>query len=198
MSRHACADPVPLAELIAYERGELSGAAQDQVEEHMFVCAACAERLASVEAIARGIAALVASGAVSTGATAAAVRAAADRGVEVRSYRLAPGDVVPCTCAPSDAYVAVRFDVDLAPGEHADLEVATTILASGDVIDRRQEDVAVDYDAGAITLLYAGDTIRAAPRSRWEMHVRVRGDAGERVLGPYTLDHTPWEQLPAG
>jgi hypothetical protein len=23
----------------------------------------------------------------------------------------------------------------------------------------------------------------------------VRGPEGERELGPYTLDHTPWEQL---
>jgi len=67
-----------------------------------------------------------------------------------------------------------------------------TFLDTGETAQQRIADVVVDAESGDVVYLFAGDYVRAIPRSQWVMHVRVHGPRGERTLGPYTMQHTPW------
>jgi hypothetical protein len=191
-----CTAPVPLESLIAWERGELDPVASDRIEEHVFGCAACTRRLEGVTGLAVGIRDLVAAGRLPSAVTGDLVEGAATRGLRLRTYRLAPGESVACTAAPDDDFVVVRLGVKLEEGESVDLVAQVADLETGARDTRLTPDVPVDPAAGEIVYLYPGDAIRSLPRTVWSVTARVRGPRGERELGPYTLDHTPWEELP--
>ncbi|MBX3468146.1 MAG: hypothetical protein KF878_14840 [Planctomycetes bacterium] len=191
----SCGAPLSLEALLAYRQGELDDAAAGEVEEHYFACAACAAALAWLEGLGAAVAGLVGVGAVSAAVTGALVERAAAQGLRVRTYRLAPGGRVACTAAPEDDLVALRLAVDAPEGEGVDLVAEVVDAASGARFTRRTDDVVVDRVAGEAVLVHAGAQIRAFPRTRWELELRTRGPA-PRALGAYTLEHTPWEELP--
>jgi hypothetical protein len=72
-----------------------------------------------------------------------------------------------------------------ATGYHPGAGTTSTMVRS---------DVVVDRDTGELIYLHPADQIRALPRTLWTMEARVRGPRGERSLGPFTLDHTPWDE----
>ena len=55
----ACTAPLPFETLVAYWAGELAPAANDDVEEHLFACDACARASARIAAITERLRALV-------------------------------------------------------------------------------------------------------------------------------------------
>jgi hypothetical protein len=193
-----CAAPIRLEDLVAWERGELEAEASDGIEEHVFGCAECTRRLEGVTALAAGIREVVAAGGLPAAVTGELVDRAEARGLRLRTYRLAPGESVACTAGPDDDFVVVRFGVEVEAGESVDLVAQVADLEAGGRDTRLTEDVPVDPATGEIVYLYPGEAIRALPRTLWSVTARVRGPEGERELGPYTLDHTPWEQLPDG
>ena len=197
MTSHECARPVPLDELLAYHRGELIEDAAERVEEAYFSCGGCAERLAWIQELGAELAALLRSGVITTVLTAGALERAQRHGVRLRSYSLSPGGPVACTAAPDDDLVVVRLSVPAGSGESVSLETATVDLSTGDESVQRVDDLPVDAVSGEVVIAYAGDMVRALPRSRWTAHAVVKGAAGERRFGPYVLDHTPWEELSA-
>ncbi len=191
-----CPEPIALDQLIAYERGELDDATEQQVEAHFFGCDHCARRLDDLHRLQAGVVDLTRAGAISVGVTADVVARAEHDGIQIRRYHLNAGDSAPCTCAPADDYVAVYLTARIRDDETVDMDVDTLLMPTGDVQSGRREQLIVDRDNDAVIVLYAGDAIRSAPRSRWTMHLRARGSEGERVLGPYVLDHTPWSERP--
>jgi hypothetical protein len=194
MSR--CSTPLPLQELLDWERGDLLAAEDTRVEEHLLGCGECAERLAEALRLGGEVARLVAQGRVSAAVTGDLVEAADRRGLRVRTYRLAPGEAVACTAAPEDGFVVVRLAVDARLGEAVDLLSEVRDLTTGATSSRRIEDVPVDRSRGELVMLYSGDLVRSLPRTLWTLHAATRGPEGERLQGPYTLDHTPWSEGP--
>jgi hypothetical protein len=195
----SCASPLPLDRLIAYQLGELPEDEAATVEQHYFACGRCAERLAAVVRLQQGIVALVREGRITSSVTAALVDRVTVEGLQVRSYHLAPGQQVACTAAPLDDFVVVRLALPREPSQSIDrIDLATevTLLPSGETRQQMAEDVAIDRSSGEIVLAFSGDLVRSFPRTRWTMTARLHGAASQRSLGPYTLDHTPWEQLP--
>jgi hypothetical protein len=189
-----CDAPLSLADLAAYHIGEIE---PEAIEEHYFGCAECTRRLEMVALIAQGVVDLMARGGVSASVTDDFVSAAERQGLVLRTYRLAPGDEVACTVAPDEDFVVVRLGVNAAQGEQIDLEAQIHDVDRGTVATQRTEDVPFQRARGEIVYVYAGDLIRSLPRTRWSLRARLRGPAGIRDLGPYVLDHTPWDQLPA-
>lgn len=193
---NACAEPLPDDRLLAYLQRRLAADAEAGVEAHYFACGACAARLEALAALRAAVVGLVDRGGVSAAATEALLAAAAVRGRQVRRYRLRPGETVACTAAPEDAFVAVWLGVEPLAGEEVDLVAEITELASGASIVQRSDGVPVDRAAGGVVYLYAGEAIRALPRSRFRIEAELRGPSGVRRVGPFVLDHTPWQQLP--
>jgi anti-sigma factor RsiW len=193
-----CRTPLALAELVAYERGELAVVDAERVEAHYFACAGCTRRLETVAALGAAIAGLFRAGRVSASVTAELLARATAGGLAVRSYRLAPGQIVACTAGPTDDFIAMRFGLtDLADGEAESVDLLAEILdvASGERRTQLTENVPVDHAEREIVYAWSAALVRTLPRTRWTMQARIRGPHGERTLGPYTLDHTPWDQL---
>jgi anti-sigma factor RsiW len=198
MKRHDCEAPASLVDLLAYQQGELTPEAEQRFEEHFFGCEYCVRRLEAVERLGAGVVALVRSGRITSGATAALLSRAVGQGVRVRDYRLVPGEPAACTIAPTDDFVAVRLAGVFGDLGRVDVAVESIDLDTGQVAERLVENVAVDHQRGEIIVRYAGEMVRSQPRSMWTLQVRGRRGGVEEQLGTYILEHTPWEQLPAG
>jgi hypothetical protein len=192
-----CLQPLSLEELVDYERGELTPAASDRIEEHFFACGNCARRLETISRVGAGVADLVREGRLSASVTVQLLDDARERGVRLRSYRLAPGESVACTAGPTDDFVVIRLVVDVEEGESVDVASEVQNLETGEGWSQTTEDVAVDRRGGELVYAFAGDRVRSLPRTRWTMRAQVHGPRGDRQLGPYILDHTPWKQLSA-
>ncbi len=187
--------PLPLEELIAYHLGELDGEPAEAVEEHYFACGACARRLEAVGRLAAGIVEVVRRGEVTASVTSTLLARGVERGLRVRRYRVSPGEAVSCTAAPDDDFVAIVLGLGLREADAIDVAVSWVALDTGATEERAIEEVSVERDVGEVVLLFSGARIREAPRSRWEMYAVVHAAGQERRVGPYVLNHTPWEEL---
>jgi hypothetical protein len=198
MNPSTCPAPLELGELAGYLLGELSAESADRVEEHYFACAHCARRLEGVRALGTGVRQLLLGGQLSVAATDALVGQAGAQGMSLRTYRLAPGDQVACTAAPGDDFVVIRLGLVVGPEESVDLTAEAMDLDAGHTESLIRDGVSVDRAAGEIVYLYSAELVRSLPKTRWTLHARVQGPAGTRTVGPYVLNHTPWEQLGGG
>jgi anti-sigma factor RsiW len=196
MNPSECSTQVPLHDLIDYAIGELNGSQQDEFEEHLFNCEACTRRLESVWAIGTAIAASVVEGATTAAVSAELVETIGRRGGRVRQYHLRPGQSVACTVAPDDDVVAVHLEG--MPRGMTDLAVDVDFLdhAAGARGAQHREGVPVDVTTRAAVLLLPARLVRTYPRSRWTMTGRGHGAAGAVELGPFTMEHTPWNERP--
>lgn len=190
MSDLSCLDPIPLDALISYERGELDDDTEARVEEHYFDCTTCHAALAFVQQIGSAIARAVAEGAVEADVTAAVIERSG-----CRTYRIAPGGSVACTASPDDLFVAVWLQLAPAEDESVDVTARYSFLETGAQMEYLYRDVEVDKTASATIRIHPADVIRALPRTQIDIEARARGPRGERILGTYQMNHTPWEQL---
>jgi hypothetical protein len=190
-----CRSPISLEALIAYERRELTAGDEARVEEHFFDCGSCAARLASVSRLGASIKTLVEQGAIASTVTERLIDQAAASGFHLRRYRLAPNEQVACTAAPEDDFVVTWLSLVVSPDERVDVVSEIIDVGSGATQTRVAEDVVVDRSAGAVVMLSPGSVIRALPRTRWVVRARAIGPRGERWIGPYTFDHTPYDEL---
>jgi hypothetical protein len=205
----SCPAPPPFAELVDYLAGDLEPTTEACLEDHVFECAACTQRLELIAALTAGVRDLVRAARLGLVGTAALVARARSEGLRLRQYRLSPGDTVHCTAAPEDDYLVLRLagrfptEVDLV------LDVAVEEPRTGARRRLPARPVSVDRQAlpdsgdGEIVLLLPGDEVRDYPRSLWTIQVRASGTGPEEpaLLGPYRMDHTPWNELgpsPAG
>jgi anti-sigma factor RsiW len=196
MTSSECPAQVPLHDLIDYAVGELSGSQQDEFEEHLFSCGACTRTLESVWAIGAAIAVSVADGTTTSAVSAELVETIARRGARVRQYHLLPGRSVACTVAPDDDFVAVHLQG--MPQGMTELAMDVHVLdhSAGASGTQHREGVPVDVTTRAAVLLLPARLVRTYARSRWTMTGRGHGAAGPVELGPFTLEHSPWDERP--
>jgi hypothetical protein len=197
MTTDTCAEPLPAEVLVDYSLGELGDGQEESVEEHLFSCERCSRALEAIVELGAGVATCVADGQVAVAVTDALVEQAIGRGAHVRQYRLSPGDTVACTAGPDDTFVAIRLAGPLQDLDDLALDVQLHDLTTGDRQARHMEDVTVDAVSQEVVLLVPGNIVRGYPRSRWTLHARARKGGDLIELGPYTLDHTPWDQRPS-
>ena len=184
----ACAAPFPLGTLADYWLGELPPAEAEAAEAHVFGCADCTARTAWLAALADGVRGLVRCGALSLVLTPALLARLEADGVRIRRHRVAPGGRTRCTAGPDDDLVAVSLSGNFPPGERVDL----IFRDAPPGIAERIEDVPVDRAAGLVTWVEPGDVIRPLPAHVAVVRLHGVSAAGERTIGEYTLDHTPW------
>lgn len=194
MTFAGCDSPLPFERLVDYSAGELSAADEEQLEAHYFSCARCARRLAVIEALGDGVVALVRQGASRASVTGDMVERLAREGLGLRRYRLAAGDIVPCTAAPADDFVVVELLVSAgAAAGGACIDVETREVASGSAT-RHTLLASFAPEATSILLLFPAEVVRSFPRSRWTLRVSFEA-APSAPAGEYVLDHTPWQEL---
>jgi len=193
-------EPCPLSTetLIAYWLGELPSTEADQVEQHYFACASCAGRLEGITRLGAGVAQVVQLGAVDASVTQEFIDNATAHGLTIREYHLDPGQTVRCTAAPSDDFVALHLAlsaIDVGAVDAVDVAVEWTNADTGAREAHVVESVSFDRTRGEVVFLHSGERIRSLPKSDWQMQAILHGKAGDTRVGPYMLNHTPWEQL---
>ena len=188
MKPDLCADPVPLATLLAYWLDELDEAQEVVVDEHLLGCDHCSASLQTLVDTAGEIRAAVRGGEVRAVLTDAFVKKLAAQNVRLREYRVEHNGSVNCTVAPEDEVLVTRLRAPLAGIERLDVDF---LDANGQSI-RRLHDVPFDPAAGEVVITQQIQVVRAMPATtvRYRLY-DMASPSGERLVSEYALHHTP-------
>ena len=178
-----------LATLLAYWLGELDEAGEAAIEGHYLGCDECSARLAEIEALATGVRRAFGAFHVAAVVTPAFADGLLARGLRVREYRVPRNGSVNCTLAPEDEVLVSRLAVPLAGVDRVDAYVSVG-GSEGQVF--HLEDVPFDAAASEVVLVPRIDRIRAMPAGREVVRLVAVAAGGERLLGEYTFNHSPY------
>jgi len=180
-------DPICVAfgDLVDYWTGELAEAEAAHVEEHVFACGACADRLADIAALGEGIAAAVRGSRVQVVITESVFNALQRAGVRIRSYTLVPGQTVPCAVWPDDQLVVGRLR-----GDFTGFERVSLAFAMNDQELARAHDVPVPAGPGEILDAIPAARLRQLPTCQLRLTLSGTRGGREEVIGTYGLEHS--------
>jgi hypothetical protein len=183
----ACEAPLSEDDLLDWWSGGLPGERRRSVEEHLLSCDACATRGHALAALAQGVRGLVREGRLPAVVLPAVVDRLAREGRRIRTYRVPAGSGVHCTVGPEDDVVLARLEVDLRGVSRLDL-----VSRIDDGPEQRLSDLPFDEAAGELILAAPTPILRERPRHVERLRLLALDPGGERLLGEYTFDHTPW------
>ena len=187
-----CTSPVIDEVLLVWWVGEVAAPEQDRIEEHLLSCPECARRGQALAAVAEGVRGLVRAGELPTVLLPAVVERLREEGRRIREYQVHPGGGVQCTVSPEDDVVLARLAADLGGVSRLDL-----VIRIDDGPEQRLPDLPFDPDANELLFAPSADTLRALPAHVQRMRLLAVDPQGERVLGEYTFDHSPWPSDPS-
>lgn len=183
-----CANPIDATALADYWLAALISAGEDAIEEHLFGCDECGNRLREIIALSEGVRKLAREGSMTMVVSEAFLERAAAEGLRIRDYPPAlPGDRVECTIGAGDDLLIGRLAADFRAAKRVDLRAYN--LAGAEQF--RLADIPIPPGAGSVAFQMSAPYAKAAPSET--MIVRLAGfdeaDA-ERPLGEYTFHHT--------
>lgn len=178
-------------ELLDYWFGDMDAAAVDQIDAHLFGCAACGASIDHLAALAGGVRECVLAGRLSVVVTPGFVHRLAAQGLRVREYRVPLNGSVNCTVAADDAVVVGRLQVPLAGVRR--LDVASDMAPGG--ASGWLRDVPFDAASGEVLLLARLAELRLQPAHVLRVRLMAVEAQGARELGHFTFRHSP---APAG
>jgi hypothetical protein len=186
MTRTTCTTPASTQDLLAYWLGELGEPHENRLEEHLFACAACSERLRTVVELGAAIRNELLRGDFGFVLPAAFIGRLKDAGLRVREYNLEPGGSVNCTVTPEDDLVVAHMRAPLRDVRRLDIVVRDSVAGS-----MRVNDVAFDPAAEGVTMVPSVAFLRTLRNE--QQHVRLVAVEGvqERVIADYTFNHYP-------
>lgn len=190
MNTAACPLPLDWNTLLAYWLGELDPDSEARTEAHYLGCPACSRRLEELAALVHGIRALTQASGVDVVVSADFVRRLSERGLRVRDYRVPRNGSVNCTVAPDDDFVVAYLEGLFADVARLDL----VYLAGDNGHGIRHEDIPFDPDSGSVAISTRTAALRALPATTRRMRLLAVNGDGERILGDYTFNHTPFEE----
>ena len=188
----ACRTPVSDEMLLDWWAGELPGSERRRLEEHLLSCEACSVRAEVSSGIVQGLQDLVRRGDLPTVVMAPVVERLRREGRRIREYRLPPGGGVLCTVGPDDDVVLARLSADLHDVARLDL-----VSRIDDGAEHRLRDLPFDPSAGEVVLAPSVDALRRRPAHVERMRLVAVEPEGDRLLGDYTFDHSPWSDTSA-
>ena len=182
-----CANPIDAGVLADYWLAALASQEEDAVEEHLFSCDGCAQRLREVIALAEGIRTLAREGSLRMFVSDAFLKRAAGDGLRVRQYTVAPGGRVECTVTAEDDILIGRLAANLSGVARVDF-----CMCDETGVERlRLEDVPVDSETGSVIFQESITYAKAMPSSRMILRLVGFDEGGtERPIGEYTFNHT--------
>lgn len=173
-------------ELLAYWLGELDDAHESRLEEHLFACSACSERLREIVDLGAAIRAELLHGNFAQVLPAAFVRRIKAAGLRVREYELEPGGSVNCTVTADDDLVVSYLRAPLRDVRRLDL-----VLHDPTAGTLRVSDVAFDPEAGAVTLVPGIAYLRTLGHAQQRARLVAVDGVHEREIAEYTFNHYP-------
>lgn len=185
--RAICATPVEATELADYWLRILPEAEEASIEEHLFTCDKCGDRLREVISMSEGLRNLAREGSLRMVVNDAFLRRVAEQGFRVRQYAPPRGGGVQCTVSAEDDILIGRLAADLKRAKRVDLSICDERGAER----HRMRDIPVNPSAGGVTLEESISFAKAAPTNITIMRLLNVDEAGhEELLGEYTFTHT--------
>jgi hypothetical protein len=184
MTRAAC--PTPTQELLEYWLGELDEAPERRMDEHLFACAECTERLGAIVDLGVAIRRVFVHGNLNIVLPEPFIRRVKDAGVRVREYRLEPGGRVDCTVTQDDDLVVAHLHAPLRDVRRLDLLIDDTTAGK-----LRANDVAFDPSADSLVAVTSTVFLRTLRHSTQRVQLVAVDGVHERVIANYTFDHYP-------
>jgi hypothetical protein len=182
-----CSNPIDPAVLAAYWVAALATSEEDAVEQHLFECDRCGERLREVIALAEGVRKLAREGSLHVIVSESFLKRAADEGLRVRQYAPPPGGGVQCTVTAEDDILIGRLAADLTGAKRVDL----CFFDERGVEQTRLSDIPVNPSAGSVLFQQSITYAKASPTYKLIARLVAIGEEGaERLLGEYTFNHT--------
>lgn len=182
-----CMDPIDAAILADYWVGARPPSEEDAIEEHLFACDACGERLREVMALADGVRGLAREGSLVMVVSDAFLRSVREEGLRVREYAPPNGGSIACTVTAEDDFLIGRLTADLSKAKRVDLQFCDE---SG--TERlRLPDIPFNSEAANIAFQQSITYAKAAASETMIARLVAHDDiGGERLLGEYTFRHT--------
>ncbi|MGA7801222.1 MAG: hypothetical protein WCC36_10465 [Gammaproteobacteria bacterium] len=188
MNAPSCHAPLEWDTLLAYWLGELDPDSEARIEEHYLGCALCSGRLTQLTALAGEVRALTRMSGVDVVINDQFVHRLSENGLQVREYRVPLNGSVNCTVAPEDDFVVARLEAPLDDVKRVDM----VYLDSDGRSEMRQEDVPFIAESGGVVFSARIDALRALPVTTMRLRLLAVDNNGERTLGEYTFNHTPY------
>lgn len=182
-----CSNPIDAAVLSAYWIADLAEPEAETVEEHLFTCDQCGARLREVIALAEGVRDLAREGSLRMIVSDSFLKRLAREGLRIREYAPPAGGGVECTVTAEDNFLIARLAVNLTEANRVDLCICDEHGAE----QLRLSDIPVQYGASEVVYQESITFAKAMPTSKIIARlVTFDDEAGERVLGEYTFNHT--------
>src|SRR5215510_9580802 len=187
MWRAKCSNPIDITVLADYWLAALEVSDEEAVEEHLFECDKCGERLRELIALAEGVRELARSGSLKMIVSETFLKRAAEEGLRIRQYAPPAGGSVECTVTAEDDLLIGRLAADLSTVARVDL----CICNETGIEQLRLPDIPVHSGAGSVIYQESITFAKAAPTQKLLMRLVTFDDAGEeRAVGEYSFNHT--------
>jgi len=172
--------------LVDYWLGDTDAAATEAIDAHLLQCDTCGSAFDEVVALAQGVKAAFAHGAVPSMVSTAFVERLKAGGRRVREYHVPRNGSVVCSVAPDDEVLISHMAVPLHGVTRLDAEFTLSFLPGP---PERAHDIPFDTAAGAVVMLPKLAEVRQHPSHRMVVRLLAVDGAGERELGHYTFNH---------
>jgi hypothetical protein len=182
-----CAQPIDPSMLADYWIGLMAGAEEEAIEEHLFKCDFCGQRLREVIILTDGIRKLAREGSLRMVVSDVFLQRAAESGLTIREYTVPAGGSVECTVTADDDILIGRVAADLSGANRVDMSICN----ENGVEQLRLPDIPVHSGGTSVAFQESITFMKSAPSLKMVMRLVSLDDAGgEQVLGEYTFNHT--------
>ena len=188
----SCLTPIAAAILADYWIGAQSKSEEEAVEEHLFACDECGERLREVMALAHEIRTVAYHGSLLMVVSEVFLKRIAEQGWHVREYAPPNGGSIACTVTAEDDFLIGRLTADLRGAARLDLSLCDERVAE----KLRLADIPFDAESPAVAFQQSITYAKAAPSETMIARlIAFDPSGGETLLGEFTFNHT--RTLPA-
>ncbi|MBV6432258.1 MAG: hypothetical protein IANPNBLG_02394 [Bryobacteraceae bacterium] len=181
-----CFDPIGEPALADYWLGLLGTAEETAVEEHLFGCDECGERLRRMIALVGGVRKLAREGCLRMVVSEAFLKRMEEEGSRIRQYTVPAGGEVRCTVTADDDLLIARLAAGMSEARRVDLSIC-----DGAGVERlRMSDIPFRPEAGSVVYQESITYAKAAPGNEMIMRLLALDEAGEHPLAEYVFHHT--------
>ena len=183
----SCVNPLADTVLIDYWIAALSKAEEEAVEEHLFACDECGDRLREAIALADAVRSLAREGSLLMVVSDAFLERVAEQGLRVRQYAPPNGGSIACTVTAEDDFLIGRLTADLRGATRIDLA-----FCDGQGTERlRLSDIPFHSDSPGVAFQQSITYAKAAPSETMIARlIAFDQTGGESLLGEFTFNHT--------
>ena len=121
--------------------------------------------------------------------SAAFVERLVGEGRRLRQYELDHNGSVNCSAAPDDELLVARFHAPLDGVQQVDAVLRLSIADA----EYRAQDIPFDVERGEIVMMPKIAVVRTLPAHVVAVELFAHDAGGERPLGRYRLNHSPWQ-----